>query len=705
MFMKIISHILLFFFIFFFYLEGRTQDNSIHPQNTRKADYFAKTPPLRDMKVIRASESLSAESDEGIAEIIQEPDFEKRTFMNNPPLDPVLQDYMGKKNIRDISVNAEGVGNLQNVLPPDTEGDVGLDYYLQMVNMSFAVYDKSGGLVFGPVSNATIWQNAPEPWAGSSNGDPIALYDEQAQRWLISELSFPNHPLGPYYEKIAISETSDPTGSWYLYGFQYNYFCDYPKIGVWNDGYYMTTNNNYWDGSQWHFHAVGVSVFERDSMLAGSANANRIFFDLYPDNQTWSVLPADFDGTPPPEGRPELLAYYKEGSPDRIGFFEVETDWADPGNSTLSLSTTLYPAAFTGDLPDGITQPDGAPYLASMSNRLLYRLQYRKFDTYECMVANHTVNRGFGIAGIRWYEFRNYGPGWQIYQQGTYSPDNTHRWMGSIAMDAYGNIALGYSVSDNAIYPSIRFTGRFKDDPPGEMTVTEQEIISGSGVQTNTNHRWGDYSCMSVDPADQTTFWYTQEYYETTGNRSWQTRIAAFNINDYLSLDLSADDDTVCIGNSTFLHAMPAGGSGEYEFSWTSVPAGFSSSLQNPLINPDTTTQYICQLHDGVNTVTDTLIIYTDPCTGINPSPENIPSVLLRPNPSHGKFNIITKNIPGKTLKISLRNLSGQILYEDNLEISLQEKHLTDISSLPSGIYIAEFSSPHYNAAIKLVLW
>ena len=159
------------------------------------------------------------------------------------------------------------------------------------------------------------------------------------------------------------------------------------------------------------------------------------------------------------------------------------------------------------------------------------------------MVANHTVNTGSGIAGIRWYEFRNEGQGWEIYQQGTYSPDDTHRWMGSIAMDGYGNIALGYSVSDSDTYPSIRFTGRHKYDLPGVMTLSEQEVITGSGVQLNTNHRWGDYSCMSVDPSDQTTFWYTQEYYATTGNRSWQTRICSFNINAFLGLEVSSDED------------------------------------------------------------------------------------------------------------------------------------------------------------------
>jgi len=571
--------------------------------------FFGKTSPLRNMKIIPPKES-GDENDE-VFEIMTSPfSNNKVEKMENYCVDPFLQKQMGEKERSNILVNTEGVGNLQNKIPPDTEGDVGTDHYLQMVNMSFSIFDKQGNLIFGPAANLTIWQEAPGIWSEYSNGDPIVLYDESANRWLISELSFPYHPNGPYYEKIAISESGDPTGSWYLYGYEYDYFCDYPKIGVWRDGYYMTTNNNYWDGTAWHFHAVGVSVLERDSMLVGSPNARRIFFDLYPNTEPWSVLPADFDGESPPEGAPAYLAYYKEAFPDRIGIFSVFTNWNSPATSEIQFSDTLYPEPFSGDLPNGIPQPEGAPYLASMSNRLLYRLQYRNFGSYQTLVTNHTVNNGNDVAAIRWYEFRNDGEGWQIFQQGTYSPDNTCRWMGSIAMDAYGNIALGYSVSDINTYPSIRFTGRYNDDPLGIMTIQEQEVIQGSGVQLNYNHRWGDYSSMSVDPVNNTDFWYTQEYYEITGNRTWQTRIAAFNLIDPLSLSLWADNDSICKGDSTQLFAQPTGGNENYSYSWISDPAGFTSTLQNPSVGPDTTTVFICTLSDGVNEDNDSLIVF-----------------------------------------------------------------------------------------------
>lgn len=579
-----------------------------HPVHVKTPVYFAKTPPLRDLGAI-LPECFKSGPDE-VIEITKAPISENYSHLDDHQSDPVLQDEMGVRDPRSIFVNAEGVGNLQNKIPPDTEGDVGPNHYLQMINMSLAVFDKEGMLQFGPVANITLWQNAPGIWSEYSNGDPIVLYDEAADRWLISELAFPYHPYGPYYEKIAVSESGDPTGSWYLYGYEYDYFCDYPKIGVWHDGYYMTTNNNYWDGSQWHFHAVGVSVFERDSMLTGSPDARRIFFDLYPNNEPWSMLPADFDGLPPPDNTPAYLAYYKEGYPDRIGIFSLYANWTTPENSTIELSQTLYPEPFSGNLPDGIPQPEGAPYLSALSNRLLYRLQYRNFDTCQTLVTNHTVNKGNGVAGIRWYEFRNSGNGWNIFQQGTYSPDDTYRWMGSAAMDGYGNIALGYSVSGYNTYPSIRFTGRYKDDPPGEMTLQEMEIITGTGVQLSPYHRWGDYSCMSVDPVNHTIFWYTQQYYEVSGDKTWQTRIAAFNITDLLALGISAENDTVCNGDSVQLFALPTGGNGNYSFSWISDPDGFVSSEQNPSISPDTTTLFICIISDGVNQSSDSMEIY-----------------------------------------------------------------------------------------------
>lgn len=614
--------IILIFYVIFPELMLHAQEDRILPTRTSKPCYFGKTSPLSSLPVIVPQ----ASPDSHTSGEIENTDLlmgENYTAMK-PVGDPVLQKNYTSNTRGEIIQNFEGVSNLQYKIPPDTEGDVGLNHYIQMINMSFAIFDKSGNIVYGPASNLSLWQEAPEIWASYSNGDPIVLYDELADRWLLSELSFPNHPNGPYYFKLAVSESADPLGSWFLYGWEYEYFCDYPKLSVWPDGYYLTTNNNVWVNSQWDFHAVGVSVFERDSLLAGSPNARRIFYDFFPNQQPWSMLPADFDGTPPPSQTPAYLAYLKEGATDRIFIYQVETDWQHINNSTVSYLSTLLPESFDDDLNDGISQPENAPYLAAMSNRLMYRLQYRHFDDFDCLVANHTVNRGDDIAGIRWYDFRNYGSGWKINQQGTYSPDHVHRWMGSAAMDGYGNIAVGYSVSGISTYPSIRYAGQTRVAPSGIFDVAETSIIEGSGVQTNPNHRWGDYSAMQIDPADQTTFWYTQQYYETTSDRNWQTRIAAFHINDYLGLDIFTENDTICLGDEIQLFATAIGGSGNFSFSWNANPPGFQSEEQNPLVAPSTNTTYFCVVDDGVNQKVDSIEVYVNPPPTINAGPDTI---------------------------------------------------------------------------------
>jgi hypothetical protein len=298
-------------------------------------------------------------------------------------IDDVVQDFMGTNQISAAPiVNFDGVDNRNGVLPPDTQGDVGPNHYIQMVNLSFQIWDKNGNSLFGPPNNSVLWDGFGDPWDGSNDGDPIVLYDELADRWLFSQFALPNYPNGPFFILIAVTETGDPTGSWYRYGYSFNDMPDYPKFAVWSDGYYMTVNQ-----------------FARQLKL----------------------------------GRCRCC----------------------------------------GD---------------ALSSRLLFRLQYRNFGSYQTLVTNHTINvaSSGNHAGVRWYELRNTGSGWSIFQQGTFAPDNENRWMGSAAMDGYGNIALGYSVSSSTVYPSIRYTGRMAGDPAGQMTIPEHTIINGAGSQTHT---------------------------------------------------------------------------------------------------------------------------------------------------------------------------------------------------------------------------
>ena len=520
--------------ILIFLIESISASAQLKPQ-LRKAVYFDKTPPLREMELIKPSTRDRSWKDK----VIRNEESE-REFNDNPnPLpagdDPVWQREPGTRTGNEIISNFDGVPNLNDVYPPDTDGDVGPDHYFQMINLSFQIFDKEGNSVYGPADNRTLWSGFIGPWTGTNDGDPIVLYDEQADRWVASQFAIHTQD-GTFWELVAVSVTGDPTGEYYRYAFQFPAFNDYPKMGVWPDGYYFSFNMF---GSD--YRRAAVCSLERDAMLVGDTNARMILFDMPEGSEPWSLLPADFDGPPPPAGVPNYFAYAMDdafGGGDYLSIWALTSDWENPENSTFEEVTRLNTEPFNsffcnGQLGTCLPQPDGGPLLEVLSDRLMYRLQYRNFGDYEVMVTNHTVNvDGNGHAGVRWYELRRSieGSGWYIYQQGTYAPDEYHRWMGSIAMDGRGYIALGYSIVNQNKYASIRYTGRTPDDPPGQMTFYEEEIMAGTGVQTGSVARWGDYSMMSVDPADDSTFWFTTEYLRVTGTVSWRTRIAGFTM-------------------------------------------------------------------------------------------------------------------------------------------------------------------------------
>ena len=471
-------------------------------------------------------------------------DKNPKTLPNRPgesdvPTGGIIQTDMPASTDASIGVNFEGLNNRNGTYPPDTQGDVGPNHYVQVTNVSVAIWDKSGTLLFGPADLNIIFDGFGGACENTNDGDPIVLYDQLADRWLISQFALPNFPNGPFYECIAISQTPDPTGAWHRYEFLWSAdkMNDYPHFGIWEDGYYMAVNQFTEVDLDWA--GQGAAVFERDAMLNGDP-ARMIQFDLYSSNpDLGGMLPADLDGPAPPQGTP---AYFVEVDDDAWGFandqltiFEFHTDWTTPANSTFTHAGTLTTAPFDADMCGGarncIPQPGGIA-VDAIADRLMYRLQFRDFGEYQAMVVNHTVDtNGSDHAGIRWYELRSSGTGWSIHQQSTFAPDSDHRWMGSMAMNGRGEIALGYSVSSTSTYPSIRFTGRIPGDPLNQMTQGEGEIITGSGYQYGPDGRWGDYSMMSVDPVDDCTFWYTQEYYATTsGWINWQTRIASFEL-------------------------------------------------------------------------------------------------------------------------------------------------------------------------------
>jgi hypothetical protein len=398
--------------------------------------------------------------------------------------DPVVQRDFGGSRIPDPIENFEGTGNVNGVLPPDTNGDVGPNHYVQMVNLSYAIWDKSGNLLFGPVPNNSLWAGFGGPCQNDNSGDPVVLYDPLADRWVLTQFAVSSGT----HECIAISQTGDPLGAYYRYAFNIGGFPDYPKVGVWSDAYYATFRNF---GAEFDMQAA---AFNRAKMLVGDPTAEAVIFsisDAFPGLSVDGFLPVDLDGSAPPVGTPGLFAGYL---PDENGFasdylalFEMSVDWANPGNSTFS-DPFLFPTAPFDPNPSGIPQPDTGQTLDTLSFATMHRLAYRNFGFYQALVATHSVNVDDDHAGKRWYELRNAGNGWGIYQQGTYAPDADHRWMGSITMDAVGNIALATAS------PAARSIPHPLHGPAGERSWAQcpgaREIIAGSGSQLHTAGRW-----------------------------------------------------------------------------------------------------------------------------------------------------------------------------------------------------------------------
>lgn len=434
-------------------------------------------------------------------------------------------------------VNFDGIP-ATGAVPPDTVGDVGPNHYIQMVNSAFSIYDKSGTLLAGPLRINTLWQGFGGPCETLNNGDPIVRYDHLADRWLLSQFALPGGSQG-FHECIAISRTGDPVaGGWFLYDFptvdtasNQPIFPDYPKIAVWPDAYYMGTQRGFPNGG------LDVWAFERDQMLVGGPA--RLVQVPVPAPSLF-LMPSDLDGPPPPPGTPNFFARQVDGEQfggnDRLEIFAFQVDWNNPANSTFTNITNLNTQPFDSVLCNGgllgacVEQPGTGVRLETLTVWPMWRLQYRNFGTHEAMVVNHTVDaNGRDLAGIRWYELRrSAGGAWGIFQQGTHAPDNTNRWMGSIAMDGAGNIALGYSVSSDSVFPGIRVGSRLATDPPGTLPQPELTIIDGGGSQTHNSSRYGNYSSMDVDPIDECVFWYTTEYYDRTSTAGWRTRIASF---------------------------------------------------------------------------------------------------------------------------------------------------------------------------------
>jgi hypothetical protein len=448
--------------------------------------------------------------------------------LQNQGPDPVLQNYAGRRPANEPLVNVRGLGEFS---PNDPTGDVGLESYVQMVNATdIGVYDKTGELIHS-FAAVTLWSE----FGVSSEGDPIVLYDEQVNRWLLTEFTDPANVL------IAISDTDDPLGSYTAYNFSTPHFPDYPKYAIWSNAYVITTNEEGPDQLHQYF-------LDRNAMLAGSETVTMQRISLPGSLNTeagfYVSTPVDWNGNQlPSEDKPIVMVLHDSswgGVPDdRIEFYRFDINWKDEDSTVvekLSIVTSpfdSYPCAAAGFGFACIPQKGGEG-LDGIPETIMNVPHYRRFSDHEsivlCFISDATQQNN--ISGIRWVELRKTPDlDWHLHQEGTYAPqDGLHRFMGGIAINDAGDIGLAYNVSGDSINVGVRYTGRLASDPLGVMSFEETVVIEGAST-VNSFSRFGDYSQMSVDPTDKKTFWFTSEYAGDSGRSD--TRIVAFQ----LSLD------------------------------------------------------------------------------------------------------------------------------------------------------------------------
>ena len=609
--------------------------------------------------------------------------------------DPVIQVGTVPPPTPPVTLGFEGLGNGQygfsvTGAPPDTEGTVGATQYVQWVNTSFAVFNKStGALIAGPTAGNTLWSGFGGGCQTNNDGDPIVLYDKLAQRWVFSQFSVSTTP---YLQCIAVSTTSDATGTYNRYSFQYSNFDDYPKMSVWPDAYYETFNM-FAGGTT--FVGADACAYNRSAMLAGTA-ATQVCFQQ--GTSVGGLLPSDLDGsTAPPAGSPNYMLYF---GTNNLNLFKFHVDFTTPSNSTFTGPTVINVAAFSPLCGGGtcVPQPSTTQQLDSLADRLMYRLAYRNFGSHESLVVNHSVVAGSG-GGIRWYEIQNPSGTPVVAQQSTFAPDSNYRWMGSVAMDQAGDLAVGYSVSSSSLSPSVRFAGRVPTDPASTLE-SEVNIVSGSGSQTGSLSRWGDYSAMQIDPVDDCTFWFTEEYMKTTGSFNWNTRIANFKFpgcgtTGTPDFTIGASPSSVTInqgsnGTSTITITSLNGFNAATTLSASGLPSGvtaaFSTNPVTPPANGSATSTLTLTASSSATTGTATVTI-----TGTSGSTTHTTTINLTVNTA-AQPNFTIGASPSSVVVTQGGNGTSTVTVTS--QNSFSSATTLSASGLPSGVTAAFSTNP-----------
>ncbi|WP_128755379.1 fibronectin type III domain-containing protein [Aquimarina sediminis] len=487
------------------------QKGVVKASSTGQAVYMKEIPALSSMKNI-----ISAK---GIIKHGREKQRGKNNFVPGKGLpkagqfDPLMKNQQKSMKAAISTEVANFVAHQGNSTPTDPTGAIGPNHYVYAFNSGFGIKDRNGNVLLAEASLATIFP-------GESLGDPIVVYDNFAQRFII--MQFSNTPNGFL---IAICKGADPVNDgWYTYRFNTGTFPDYEKLSIWSDGYYITANK---DQNAPDTNDVVFAV-ERDKMLVGDASAQMVGFPLPGAETSGFYSPGGLNATGttlPPVGTGCSIVYLQDDSwtgvsQDHIKMWTTNVDWVTPANSTISqpvqIITSPFDSVFDGGSFSNLPQPSGGD-IDALQATMMYMTNYRRFGTHNSVVMNFVVdlNGNDSLAGIRWYELRQTGDGqpWTIHQEGTYvQPDGHSAFSGSIAMDGQGNIGLGYTVVSTSVFPAIRYTGRLASDPPGTMTLAEQVAVNGT--QSDPHTRYGDYAQMTIDPVDDATFWHIAEYFD-----------------------------------------------------------------------------------------------------------------------------------------------------------------------------------------------
>ncbi|PLW96939.1 MAG: hypothetical protein C0591_07820 [Marinilabiliales bacterium] len=689
----------------------------------KKSIYYGKSKPVRDMPVVIPGEH--PEEQRVIKNFMLTNKELKVVKEKSDRTKPAMQNKQGPIKGKGPLLNFEGIDNVNGGYPADPNGDVSENYYMQSVNNSFAVWDKSGNLLYGPVDNKSLWNSLPGPWHAIQWSDPIFKYDYLADRWVISSMSF-NFNQELYYEMVAVSETNDPLGAYNCYVFQFDYVNDYPKLSVWHDGYYLTYNMfEYTD--TWYFQHSLVMVIDKEAMIAGESEITMIQFEmLNHDLDRFFPIASDLRGINLPNDSPCYIVTLNSHDTLNPWFisldvYEFITDWDTPENSGFEQISQfdvgeLEPIIYFGP---GAPQPINQYSVITIPLYMMYPVTYRTFDEHESMVCCVTIWDG-NTHYLKWWELRKEDSDWYIYQGGNYAPDESHRYQPSITMNANGDIAMGYTASDEETFPSIRMTGRRSDDPLGEMTFMELELFTGLNY-INTYHdlydqnRWGDYASMMVDPVNDTTFWFTNMYPKseaTLGN--WGTRIFALNLTEeFASVTAFAGNDTV-IEPSDYIFATNGEATNYNALEWSST--GDGTFLTNGILNAkyvrgnqditDGQVQLILQAngYEPGSFATDTMTLTIDTETGIEDLESNALELSVSPNPSNGIVMIRANTGIDKKVILRVYDTKGKQLFTEEIVTKAEQyTRQLDFSLKGDGIYYFRINAGEQVANGKLV--